>query len=219
MRQGDVALIPHTVRATRARSPVSVNRGMGVAVIAANARFNVLLKSRAFDRRGLSRVAAESFVIGARAPRRTLSAATHHDLETRNLAIQHQTALVGGASGGIGRAISTFLAEAGLRVAHVARDRGKLEEVRKAMGDSARAVIAPCNLTDREATAAMVESVAADLGSIDVLICAAGINVRERSLKQLAPADWGRLLATNLTATYSRPTSFFLECGRAATGR
>ena len=120
------------------------------------------------------------------------------------MAIQHETALIAGASGGIGRALAIALVEAGLRVALVARDGAKLEDVRQAMGDAgSRAVIAPCDLTDREATAAMVESVGAELGSIHVLIYAAGINIRERNLKQLAPADWDRVLATNLTGAFN----------------
>jgi NADP-dependent 3-hydroxy acid dehydrogenase YdfG len=120
------------------------------------------------------------------------------------LAIRHETALVAGASGGIGRAVAIALAESGLRVGLLARDVGKLEDVRRAMGDAgADAVIAACDLTDRDATGVAVEEVSVGLGSIDVLIYAAGINVRQRSLKQLAPADWDRVLATNLTGAYN----------------
>jgi NAD(P)-dependent dehydrogenase (short-subunit alcohol dehydrogenase family) len=49
----------------------------------------------------------------------------------------------------------------------------------------------------------MVESVLAALGTIEILVYSAGINVRQRSLRVLEPADWDRLIATNLTGAYN----------------
>jgi NADP-dependent 3-hydroxy acid dehydrogenase YdfG len=49
----------------------------------------------------------------------------------------------------------------------------------------------------------MVEGVLAAFGSIDILVCSAGINVAQRSLRSLDPADWDRVLATNLTGSFN----------------
>jgi NADP-dependent 3-hydroxy acid dehydrogenase YdfG len=49
----------------------------------------------------------------------------------------------------------------------------------------------------------MVDQVLAQLNYIDVLICAAGMNVRQRSLRSLDPADWDRVIAANLTTAFN----------------
>jgi NADP-dependent 3-hydroxy acid dehydrogenase YdfG len=118
--------------------------------------------------------------------------------------MQHQTALVAGASGGIGRAVAKTLAEAGLRVALIGRGREKLEQTRAELGPAgASALIETCDVTDRSGVKAMVEAVLAALGSIDILVCSAGINITQRSLRALDPADWDRVLAINLTGSYN----------------
>jgi NADP-dependent 3-hydroxy acid dehydrogenase YdfG len=115
-----------------------------------------------------------------------------------------KTALVLGASGGLGRAIAAMLAEEGYVLALVGRDVEKLEATRSALGAAAAsALVLMCDLTDRAQVQAMVEQALAHLTTIDVLICAAGLNVRQRSLRSLDPADWDRVIAGNLTAAFN----------------
>jgi len=113
-------------------------------------------------------------------------------------------ALITGAGSGIGRAVAESLSALGLRVALVGRDPHKLEETRAALGvaaDSAR--VEPCDVADRAGVAAMVGRVVDGFGSIDVLVCNAGTNIRQRALGELDPADWDRLIATNLTGAFN----------------
>lgn len=120
------------------------------------------------------------------------------------MAAKLQTALISGAGSGIGRSIATSLSEIGLRIALVGRDREKLERNRAALaGGPDSALVAPCDVTDRRAVEATVNHVVDALGSIDVLVCNAGINVRNRSLESLDPVDWDRMLATNLTGAFN----------------
>lgn len=115
-----------------------------------------------------------------------------------------KTALVLGASGGLGRVIAAMLAEEGYALALVGRDTEKLAVTRSGLGAAAAgALVIPCDLTDRAQVQAMVEQVLAQMGFIDVLICAAGLNVRQRSLRSLDPADWDRVIAANLTAAFN----------------
>lgn len=117
---------------------------------------------------------------------------------------QQRTALIAGASGGIGRAVAVTLAEAGLRLALVGRDRAKLDETRAALGAAGEsAAVFTCDVTDRPAVGTMVEAVLAALGSIDVLVCATGINIRQRGLRVLDPADWDRVMVANLGAAFN----------------
>ncbi|MFN0054087.1 MAG: SDR family oxidoreductase [Planctomycetales bacterium] len=118
--------------------------------------------------------------------------------------MQHQTALITGGGGGIGRAIAGTLVDAGIRVALVGRERAKLEAVKVGLGAAGEGtLIAPCDVTNRPQVKTMVESVLSELGSIDVLICGAGINVAQRSLRSLDPDDWDRVIQTNLTGSFN----------------
>ncbi len=115
-----------------------------------------------------------------------------------------QTALVTGAGSGIGRGIASALAEMGLRVALVGRNREKLERARaelKKGRDSA--YVATCDIADRLAVKAVVDQVSSAFETIDVLVSNAGINVRNRSLESLDPFDWDRMIATNLTGSFN----------------
>lgn len=120
------------------------------------------------------------------------------------MSIQHQTALIAGASGGIGRAIAVSLAGAGVRPALVGRNRDKLEETRDLLGAAGeRAVVLTCDVTDRAEVGRMVEAALAELGAIDTLVCSTGTNIRQRGLRVLDPADWDRVITQNLTAAFN----------------
>jgi NADP-dependent 3-hydroxy acid dehydrogenase YdfG len=120
------------------------------------------------------------------------------------LAATLKTALVTGAGSGIGRGIATTLAEMGLRVALVGRDREKLERTRADLPKGRdSALVASCDITDRFAVRAVIDQINAAFESIDVLICNAGTNVRNRSLESLDPADWDKMIATNLTGSFN----------------
>ena len=115
-----------------------------------------------------------------------------------------ETAVVTGAGSGIGRGVAQALSAMGLKVALVGRDRGKLEATKELLGvDDDRALVAPCDVSDVEAVAEMARGVEAAFGSIDVLVCNAGTNVRNRSLAVLTPEDWDLMIRTNLTGPYN----------------
>ncbi len=105
----------------------------------------------------------------------------------------------------MGRAIAIDLASSGFRVAMVGRDRAKLESVRDSVEGNVAAnmLIEPGDVADREVVGGIVERTLAAFGSIDVLICNAGTNVRNRRLDVLDPADWDKMIATNLTGAYN----------------
>ncbi len=124
--------------------------------------------------------------------------------EESDLASTLKTAMVTGAGSGIGRSITTTLAEMGLRVARIGRDREKLERTRAGLGRGRDAAfVAPCDISDRFAVQSVVDQILTAFESIDVLVCNAGINVKNRSLETLDPVDWDRMIATNLTGSYN----------------
>ena len=113
-----------------------------------------------------------------------------------------KTALVTGAGSGMGKAIAQTLADLGLKVALIGRERGKLEATRAAIGAD-RCLVETCDVADRAAVGSMVKRVATELGSIDVLICNAGVNVTKRGLDVLEPSDWDQMIAVNLTGAFN----------------
>jgi NADP-dependent 3-hydroxy acid dehydrogenase YdfG len=118
------------------------------------------------------------------------------------LSNESMTALVSGAGSGIGRATAVGLAKLGLRVALVGRDAAKLEGTSKLAGRD-DTLVEPCDVADRAGVAAMAARVLEAFGgSIDVLVCNAGTNVRDRSLDKLSLDDWDKMIDTNLTGAF-----------------
>ena len=113
-----------------------------------------------------------------------------------------RTALVTGASGGIGRAIAQALSEAGAKVALSGTREAVLQEVAATLkGESA---IVPCNLSDPEAVDALVGQAEAAIGPLDILVNNAGIT-RDKLLIQMKDEDWSNVLNVNL-GSYFRLT-------------
>ncbi len=111
------------------------------------------------------------------------------------------TALVTGAGSGIGRATAVELGKNRHRLALVGRDPAKLEATRKLVGRD-DTLVEPVDVADRAGVAAMAERVLQTYGSLDVLVCNAGTNVRDRSLDKLSLDDWDLMIATNLTGAF-----------------
>lgn len=92
--------------------------------------------------------------------------------------IRGQTAIVTGASSGIGRAVALKLAKLGATVALVARRRHELETVAHAIeADGGKAIVIPCDVTDSAAVQTALERVELEIGTVHVLVNAAGIGV------------------------------------------
>jgi NADP-dependent 3-hydroxy acid dehydrogenase YdfG len=120
------------------------------------------------------------------------------------MALVGQTALISGAGSGLGRAIAIELAAAGAGVVLLGRTAEKLEAVKiQIAGAGGQAVVASCDVTDRSQVIVAVQTALTAVGAIDILVCNAGINVPKRSLRSLDPADWDRVLSTNLTGAFN----------------
>jgi 3-oxoacyl-[acyl-carrier protein] reductase len=113
-----------------------------------------------------------------------------------------KTALITGASRGIGRACAIALAQSGVRVALAARDLTKLEEVAgevRALGGEAYVVA--IDMTSMDSIKDAVAAVAKDFGRIDILVNNAGITKDGLALR-MKPEDWDAVLRTNLTGAF-----------------
>jgi 3-oxoacyl-[acyl-carrier protein] reductase len=110
-----------------------------------------------------------------------------------------RTALVTGASGGLGGAIARALHAQGAAVALSGTRRDALEALAAELKDRAHAT--PCDLSDAAAAEALVPSVEAALGSLDILVNNAGVT-RDSLFMRMKDAEWESVLAINLTAAF-----------------
>lgn len=110
------------------------------------------------------------------------------------------TAVVTGAGSGIGRAVALTLARQSWRVVLVGRRPDALEATRTAAGPGAAVFV--CDLSCRAAVQRLATDVLARFGRVDALVNAAGTNTRRRALGELDPADYDRIVATNLHGAF-----------------
>jgi gluconate 5-dehydrogenase len=113
-----------------------------------------------------------------------------------------RVAVVTGANSGIGKAIAVALAGAGAAVILVARRAPELEAAQREIeAAGGRAATRACDLTDRTALFACAAGAAGPFGPPDILVSAAGVNIRKPML-EITERDWDATLRLNLDAPF-----------------
>ncbi|HBS50899.1 MAG TPA: 3-oxoacyl-[acyl-carrier-protein] reductase [Rhodobacteraceae bacterium] len=110
-----------------------------------------------------------------------------------------KSALITGASGGIGGAIAQALHGAGATVGLSGTRVAPLEELAGELGD--RAHVLPCNLSDAEAVTSLPKQALEAMGAVDILVNNAGIT-RDNLFMRMSDEEWQSVLDVNLTATF-----------------
>jgi 3-oxoacyl-[acyl-carrier protein] reductase len=108
-------------------------------------------------------------------------------------------ALVTGATGGLGGAIARVLHAQGASVALSGTRAEALEALAAELGE--RAVVAPCNLADKDSVEALVPAAEDKLGGLDILVNNAGVT-KDNLFLRLKDEDWDSVIAINLTAAF-----------------
>ena len=111
--------------------------------------------------------------------------------------------LVVGGAGGIGLGIAKAFAAEGCRVALADANEESLMDAVKAEGDSSVFVWRTCNITEREQVAQLFQWLGNELGAIDILVNSAGVNIANRMMSNIAPADFDRVMEINTTGTFN----------------
>ena len=127
-----------------------------------------------------------------------------------------KTALVTGASGGIGEAVARALHAQGATVVLHGTRAEKLEALQKDLG--ARAFALAVDLSDRDAVAGLVDAASALAGPISILVNNAGIT-RDGLLMRMKDDDWDSVLEVNMTASMSLCRAAMRGMMKARTGR
>lgn len=107
-----------------------------------------------------------------------------------------KTALVTGASGGIGGAVARALAAQGAKVALSGTRVAPLEAL---AAEIEGAHVLPCDLSDAEAVEALPKRAVEAMGGVDILVNNAGIT-RDQLFMRMSDEDWATVIAVNLTS-------------------
>lgn len=132
-------------------------------------------------------------------------------------ALAGKVALVSGGGSGIGLAIARSLVSVGAHVVVAGRREDVLrqaaESVRAELGASQKTSGGPtaggsitgisCDVTDRESVQQLVDGVLKKFDRIDVLVCAAGVNIKRRTMSDMPPEQWDEVMAINATGPYN----------------
>lgn len=110
-----------------------------------------------------------------------------------------KSALVTGASGGIGGAICRAFHAQGAAVMATGRRKAALDELAASLGE--RTWVHDCDLTDPDAPAGLVKEAESAMGAVDILVNNAG-RTRDGLLVRMSDEDWEAILAIDLTAAF-----------------
>ena len=126
------------------------------------------------------------------------------------------TALVTGASGGIGSAIAAALVGQGARVALSGTREEALKDVQARLGGDS--IILPTNLSDPAAVDALVPHAVEKLGKLDILVNNAGIT-RDNLAMRMKDDEWDQVIRVNLEAAFRLSRAAMKPMMRARYGR
>ena len=124
------------------------------------------------------------------------------DFEMPSLRLDGRAALVTGGGRGLGLGMALALAHAGADIALAARTKHELEEAAEQVQAVGRkSLVLPADVSDVSVVQAMVDAAADHFGRLDILVNAAGINIRQ-PVDSFTEADWDRLMAINLKGAF-----------------
>lgn len=114
-----------------------------------------------------------------------------------------QTALITGASRGIGREAALLLARQGVRIAVNYRERREEAEalVRLLRKEGADAITVQADVADREQVIDMLHKIEQAFGGVDILVHSAGI-AQQKLFTDITPAEWRRMFAVHVDGLY-----------------
>ena len=116
-------------------------------------------------------------------------------------ALKNKHVVVTGGATGIGFAIANLFGQSGAKVAIGSRREIAIADAIKTTGN--RLIGHPVDVATRASVERFFEWVAENLGHVDILVNAAGVNIRDRSINSMVPDQWDQVMAINATGAYN----------------
>ena len=117
--------------------------------------------------------------------------------------LQDRKVLVTGGATGIGRACAFHLARAGCRVAISGRRTDKLDAACQAYDGPGEILCHAVDVADRSSVGELVTWFEQNLGAVDILVHAAGVNIKNRTMSAMLPEQWDQVMSINATGAYN----------------
>jgi serine 3-dehydrogenase len=135
------------------------------------------------------------------------------------VSLKNQTAVVVGASSGIGRATAALLAREGVRVMASARREDRLRALQKELAREGHdAAICVADIANPAAAERLAAAAREQFGKIDILVYAAGTNSPDRSLRRVTPDVWKTTLDVNLNGAFHATRAVLPQMRAAGAG-
>lgn len=115
--------------------------------------------------------------------------------------LEGKTAIVTGASRGLGRAIAIAMNGAGANVALIGRNSEELLTTQDSLVSKEKSIVVQCDVTSRHEMTLAFEKIEVQFGSIDILVNNAGI-IRRNPALEYTEEDWDAVLETNLSSVF-----------------
>jgi NADP-dependent 3-hydroxy acid dehydrogenase YdfG len=117
--------------------------------------------------------------------------------------LREKNVLLTGGGSGMGKATALALAKNGANVAIAGRNKENLTSTVSLAQPTEKISAKEADVTDRNSINDLFQWFDTEFGTLDYLVHAAGINVAMRSMEELSPEDWDRLIQINLTGSYN----------------
>jgi NAD(P)-dependent dehydrogenase (short-subunit alcohol dehydrogenase family) len=113
-----------------------------------------------------------------------------------------RTALITGGGSGIGLGIAEAFANAGCRVAITGRRVEVLREAAQRGGSAPPFLYHPCDVADLDSVRELFQWANRELKQIDILVNAAGVNIKTRKMSEMTPEQWDYVMGANANGAY-----------------
>jgi NADP-dependent 3-hydroxy acid dehydrogenase YdfG len=113
-----------------------------------------------------------------------------------------RVAVITGGGSGVGKATAGLFVRNGAKVVIAGRDRAKLQAAADELGGEPHVVAVPTDVTSASECEALIAAATAAFGRVDILVNNAGTNIKDRTIRELTPEAWDRMIRANLDGAF-----------------
>lgn len=132
--------------------------------------------------------------------------------------LRGKTVVITGGGSGVGKAAAHLFLEAGANVVIAGRDSVKLSAAAQELGQAGRLLAVPTDVTKLEQCQHLMEAATLKFGQIDILVNNAGTNIKNRTFRELTPADWDMMIRVNLDGAFYCSKAVFTQMAERKDG-